>query len=181
LADLCEGQPHSEAVLKRLPEFFQVAAETGESGGSSFQEKAVDEEPTDEQAREWLLQYAANMLALSKLCDCEDGVNGAGDPPELHRSNELDNSYGLTISFFSDVHEDKFGDNENPLFYLTEPLYDSGGCTYIIPCYVLWPINCGDSPLDDPFKPAFELWKHGVDWAINTDGQFHYRLPSDPE
>ena len=174
LERICEGHPHGDEVLARLLELFQVAAQPDEYGGSSFESPQFDESVGEKQIQTWLLEYAANMRRISELAESEDGVNGAGNPPQLVRSDDLDNSFGLTISFFAEMHEDKFGDSSNPLVLLTEPLYESGGCSYIAPSYVLWPISRGQSPLVDPFRPAFELWKHGVDWAYPKDGVIHY-------
>lgn len=172
LDKICLGHPHGEAVHQRLLEFFAFAARPDETG-SEFETPEFSEDVSDDQIQQWLLEYAANMYELSKLCDCEDGVNGAGNPPRLVRSDDLDNSYGLTITFFSEQAEDRAG-HDNPLECLHEPLYEAGGTRFTVPTYVLWPIHRGELPLEDPFLPAYNLWKSGVDWAYPEDGVLHY-------
>lgn len=175
---ICDPHPHGTQVRERLLEVFAVAAKPADSG-SSFERPEYSGTLSDAEAQNLLLDYAENMRKISELFGSEDGVNGAGNPPQLIRSSDLDNSYGLTVTFFSDMHEDVYADLSNPLFHLHEPLYRAGGCSFIIPTYVLWPAARGSSPLDDPFRSAFTLWKHGVDWAYPSDGIIHYDLSSD--
>jgi len=50
-------------------------------------------------------------------------------------------------------------------------------CRYDIAQYVLWPLYRNSTPLEDPFLPCFELWRHGADAYFGEPGLVTVYVP----
>ncbi|QEG41132.1 hypothetical protein [Roseimaritima ulvae] len=171
LEKICEGHPHGEEILKRLQQVYAECVEPGDEMPSSFKERAVVPQ-SQQEVESLLLAHAAGLLAIAKAADSEDGLECVGDPPKLVRVAEEDDletsdDDAFLNSEMFDGFEEKFSSDEqapedNTLILLTEPLYQWAWDDYAVPNYVLWPIYRGDSGLDEPRRPAYELFKRGV-------------------
>lgn len=171
LEEICAGYQHGEEVLKRLKRVYAECAKVGDEMPSGFKQRAVVPE-SQEKVESLLLAHAAGILAVAKAWDSEDGIEGAGDPPQLVRVDEEDDVESSDDDAFLnsemfDGFEDMFGPDDdardvNDLILLTEPLYQWAWDEYAVANYVLWPIYQGKSGLDDPREPAYELLKRGV-------------------
>lgn len=171
LEKICEGGGYGAEVLKRLKRVYAECVEAGEDMPSSFKERAVVAE-SQEKVESLLLAHAAGLLAIARAADSEDGIECVGDPPRLVRVADeddverSDDDAFLNFEMF-DAFEDKFGPDEaalgdNDLSMLHEPLYQWAWDDYAVANYVLWPIYRGNSGLDEPREPAYELLKRGV-------------------
>lgn len=60
------------------------------------------------------------------------------------------------------------------MILLHEPLYQWAWDEYAVANYVLWPIYQGDSGLDEPREPAYELLKRGVRHGYSEPGVIQY-------
>lgn len=60
------------------------------------------------------------------------------------------------------------------------PAYYFTACDAMLRDYLMWPLYAQATGLEDPLRPYFELWEHGVKYRIFDDSQVDLYLPRHP-
>ena len=186
-ADLeCGNELH-----QRLDELFIAAGDDRRpTGGRDVyfvvrQPKPIDPDEVKEAGADWLRgvreiavamkdDEVAEMLAPLPKFRVLEGI------PPKHPKAEAEKSHLLrTISTSAPamVQRIEVGDLAPALrqaYYFT-------ACDKMLGDYLMWPFYQSVTGLNDPLKPYFKLWKHGVKYRIFNESQVDLYLPRQPD
>jgi hypothetical protein len=185
LEPLFEDMPGGAEVLARLLRVFAVAGDV--SRGQAYFIPVGTPTSTASALHGWATEYLRKLDQIARHMDARGPqalalIEGSlqveivvGPPPETDRvrPHEMISFTGELVTEFgrSLPRPSRHGD------YLLDPLYYLA-CDYELAYYVLWPHLAADAPVEDPFAPYFELWRHGA--AINFGGPAGRALVSVP-
>ncbi|MEM9587371.1 MAG: apolipoprotein acyltransferase, partial [Planctomycetota bacterium] len=60
---------------------------------------------------------------------------------------------------------------------LLRPAYYFTGCDPFLRDYLMWPLFRTATGMEDPFRPYFQLWRHGVKYRVFQETQVDLYMP----
>jgi hypothetical protein len=169
------GIERGDEILLRLLQAFEA---TSRSEGLYFIPTPA-RQPTEEEVQRWLRAHLQKLREIAESLEDEEAVGlfevGASlefvseDLPSTETGDDIE-TYLLDV-----VIDFKMQRVESHALLLREAMYLMG-TTYAIPDYVLWPLYRDLSKVEDPFLPAFELWKMGVDYQFQDRDRIAVRI-----
>lgn len=162
-----EGVEAGDEVLPRLKQVFKATAKS--SPDAPYFLPTPSQSPTASTVTKLLRQHWKKLSQIAAAVDDEEAVKllskmppikiVKGELPEQDEDPLAERIRDLVIDFQSSLRARK-----SSAHLLGEALYSMAD-SYAIPDYVLWPLYADSSDIDEPFAPAFQLWKQGVEWA----------------
>lgn len=202
LNGIVAGMDHAEDVLERLRQVFE-ATRNGDPRDMYF----IVRKPPRLRANELeslARRHLANMIKMATLLSEQDEVFAERCAEDLAALSGSDVSVEVLpgpppTEGHKDVHPlrsflyettTSFGHLFPPASehanLLEDPCYMLA-CSYELAHYVLWPTRSTGCPIDEPFAPYFEMWRHGAsvyfqddfrEWRFEDDRVVRVNVPA---
>ncbi len=183
-----EGIDEADEIQPRLLEVYQATA-SGWRNDDSVDAYFIVRKPEHTSSR--ALQELARAH-LEKVASIARSMKNPGVARRLIKARVRIDATGASPPEPSDLDSEvyemlgEFTDSVRPLgsspaLLLEQPSYGLA-CDYNLAAYVLWPAYRKPSPVEEPFGPYFELWKHGLAHLRLHEGTaiFTMRTPARP-
>jgi len=177
LADAAGGRE----ILARLLEIYRVTAPGWDPTDAYFHVKKPEPLPSN-QAPKWAQQHLQAMLSLARAVNNAEmksmlgapitvQVTRGAVPPPADEGPDMQ-IYELATDFIGSLTP-----VESDALLLAEAIY-SMACDYFLQHHILWPLYRRSASVDEPFKPYFDLWKHGAACRFADPTRVLVYLPS---
>jgi hypothetical protein len=164
-----EGVEGADEILPRLLEVYEVTAD-GWQQGDCYDRYFIVRNPsplTASHATGLLRLHLERLAAMSEAVGCDELTNllGArlrleaveGEAPWPPGDSDPETLiYEVTGQFMGSLTP-----RESAALLMGEGLYTIA-CDYNLQRHILWPLCRHATPIEEPFRPYFGLWKHGA-------------------
>jgi hypothetical protein len=141
----------------------------------------IDPQRADELSRSWLtgLRDLARSLDDAATADILDPIPRIrvlqGLPPKHPKADSEKSRLLRTLQQQASTLVEQI--DAGPFAPILRPAYYFTACDKMLRDYLMWPLYAEASGLQDPLKPYFELWAHGVKYRIFGETQVDLYLP----
>ncbi len=188
LADLFAGLPQATELNRRLATLYDTAGDSRrlEGGQDAYfivrNPAALD----PDQAAAWAEQW------LRSLSELAHSVGAADDVPHLQTLPQVRVLEGIApkqlkadldeVPLYRTLKQDGAGwtarmTGEAGVVALLAPAFYYAACDWALRDHLLWPLYAIGSPLEDPFAPYFNLWRHGAKLRAFSNDRVDVYLP----
>ena len=186
LNDLYCDLEAGDALHQRLGQLFEAAGDDRRpQGGRDAYFLVRNPQPLDPDLAEQLgEQWLSGVLEISKhvddtaTCDALSPIPKVrvleGTAPKHPREAAQKSNLLLCIQsaaqHVESIDAGPYAETLRPAYYFT-------ACDAMLRDYLMWPLYAEATGLDDPLRPYFELWRHGVKYRIFGESQVDLYLP----
>lgn len=195
LDGLFDGLPVADQLHRRLDSLFEAAGDDRRpTGGRDAYFVVRSPSPLDPKKAEtlttaWLseLRSLAKTLGQVSLLNTLDPLPTIrvleGIPPK-HPKDDMEKSDLLKSIMYDGANLLDSVESDGSYASVMRKAYYFVACDTMLRDYLMWPLyekliseKAQDSIVSDPFKPYFDLWRHGVKYRIFGEKQVDVYLP----
>lgn len=179
-----EGVEGGDEILPRLMEVYRATAE-GWQHGDSYDGYFIVRDPAPlsiDRATTLLRLHLENLKAMSESVGCHELTDLLGSPLVLEAvegetpwppgdDDPETLIYDVTCQFMESLTP-----RETAALLMGEAFWTIA-CDYNLEHHILWPLYGDATTIEEPFRPYFDLWKHGAGFRFAEDKRVRVFVP----
>lgn len=186
LAAAFEGVAGAAAILPRLREVYAATSEGWERGGADDGYFIVRKpRPLPHvHATDLLRRHLDRVAALAGAVGCREltallkghlRLEAVAGPTPWPPGDDDPESlvYEATCDFMGSLTP------QDSHALLMKPGFDTIACDPYLSYHILWPLYRHATPIEEPFRPYFDLWTHGAGYRFTGDGAVRVYVPAE--
>lgn len=189
LQGLFDDLPLGAALQQRLQQLYEIAGDAARPGGGQDAYFIVrNPPPLDPQRAQTAAQaWLRALLTLARETRFDELAERLQPLPEVRVLEGLapkqtkDDLRNVPLYRAIKQQGALLGERlsgEDAALKLLRPAYYYAACDWALRDYLLWPLYCRFTQLDDPFLVYFELWRHGAKLRAFADDRLDVYLPA---
>ncbi len=184
VSEAFEGVEGADEILPRLMRVYEATAD-GWQQGETYDGYFIVRNPaslTAARATDLLRLHLGRLAAMAEAVGCDrlttllraplqiEAVEGEAPWPPAHDDPET-----LVYDVIGEFME-SLTPRESAAHLMTEVLYTIA-CDYNLQRYILWPLYKDATPIEEPFGPYFDLWRHGAGFRFTDEQTVRVYVP----